>query len=325
MLWFSSRWKQTKNKVLLEKLHAVYVSLHHCGPIMIIFVQLSIINCQRFDYSAIVFFRAHLHTTLGIQLKYKQEVDGKLPFLDTLLHRKNDGSLDISIYRKPTYTDRHLNFSSHHPCHDGWTAGPTQRESQQRSPSNNIYPICSRPEWRSETGTDAEDTTSEQSGFRSASTLRGQLTRVKDQDPLEKKSEVVYQLDPLQLLPCVYRGDEDSPRDPHKGTQSHHQTGETEKAIAEHAWGQHHRILWKETSVLNQAKNNTTLLIKEALHMHPPHRTRTDQQRRGRCHSGMLATSPGSCRNDELHPRHATPRNWSRKTRRCLACYVSVS
>ena len=26
----------------------------------------NIINCQRFDYSAVVFFRAH-HTTLGIQ------------------------------------------------------------------------------------------------------------------------------------------------------------------------------------------------------------------------------------------------------------------
>ena len=45
--------------------------------------------------------------------------------------------------------------------------------------------------------------------------------------------------------------------------------GETEKsAIAEHAWGQQHPILWKETIVLDQAKNNTTLLIKESLHIH---------------------------------------------------------
>ena len=40
----------------------------------------------------------------------EQEVDGKLPFLDTLLHRKNDGFLDISIYRKPTHTDRYQIF-----------------------------------------------------------------------------------------------------------------------------------------------------------------------------------------------------------------------
>ena len=43
---------------------------------------------------------------------------------------------------------------------------------------------------------------------------------------------------------------------------------ETEKsAIAEHAWGQQHPILWEETSVLDQAKNNTTLLTKEVLHI----------------------------------------------------------
>ena len=32
------------------------------------------INCQHFDYSAVVFFRAHLHTTLGILLKYNNQV-----------------------------------------------------------------------------------------------------------------------------------------------------------------------------------------------------------------------------------------------------------
>ena len=34
----------------------------------------NIINCQRFDYSAVVFFRPHLHTTLGILLKYNIQV-----------------------------------------------------------------------------------------------------------------------------------------------------------------------------------------------------------------------------------------------------------
>ena len=40
-----------------------------------------------------------------ITFTVEQKVEGKLPFLDTVLHCKNDGSLDISIYRKPTHTD----------------------------------------------------------------------------------------------------------------------------------------------------------------------------------------------------------------------------
>ena len=45
------------------------------------------------------------------------ETNGSLPFLDTLLSRKDDGYLNITVYTKSTHTDRYLNFNSLHPHH----------------------------------------------------------------------------------------------------------------------------------------------------------------------------------------------------------------
>ena len=51
-------------------------------------------------------------------IKFTMEKESRnLPFLDTLLERREDRRLDISVYRKPTHTDRYLQYSSHHPTH----------------------------------------------------------------------------------------------------------------------------------------------------------------------------------------------------------------
>lgn len=51
-------------------------------------------------------------------MKFSMELekDGTLPW-DCLLSRKCGSTLDIKVYRRPTYTERYLNFRSYHPVH----------------------------------------------------------------------------------------------------------------------------------------------------------------------------------------------------------------
>ena len=40
--------------------------------------------------------------------------DGSIPFLDTIVKPEADGSLSITVYRKPTHTDQYPQWDSHH-------------------------------------------------------------------------------------------------------------------------------------------------------------------------------------------------------------------
>ena len=48
-----------------------------------------------------------------INFTIEQEQNGQLSFLDTMVTR-NNGSLNVNVYRKPTHTDRYLDYNSHH-------------------------------------------------------------------------------------------------------------------------------------------------------------------------------------------------------------------
>ena len=50
-----------------------------------------------------------------IKFTREPEKDGKLPALDVLLLRNNDGALDTKVYRKPTHSNQYMNFNSSQP------------------------------------------------------------------------------------------------------------------------------------------------------------------------------------------------------------------
>jgi len=51
----------------------------------------------------------------SINFTLEEEKNGALPFLDTLVTKDPKGTLKVTIYRKPTHTDRYLDFDSCHP------------------------------------------------------------------------------------------------------------------------------------------------------------------------------------------------------------------
>ena len=60
----------------------------------------------------------HLNSVrLNIKFTMELEESGSIPVLDTRIPRKVKGKLDITVYRKPTHTDRYLHFNSYHPTH----------------------------------------------------------------------------------------------------------------------------------------------------------------------------------------------------------------
>ena len=61
-------------------------------------------------------FHQHLNT-ITHSIKFTKEIEdqGTITFLDVQITRQNDGSLETNVHRKPTHTNRYLNYSSHHP------------------------------------------------------------------------------------------------------------------------------------------------------------------------------------------------------------------
>ena len=61
-------------------------------------------------------FHRHLDSIEDcIQFTLETESQGQLAFLDVMITHNPDRSIDTTVYRKPTHTNKYLDFSSHHP------------------------------------------------------------------------------------------------------------------------------------------------------------------------------------------------------------------
>ena len=245
---------------------------------------------------------------------FEIEEQGELSFLDCLVHRIND-RFPVSVYKKPTHTNKYLDFRSHHPIHvkcgvvnclynrarcittdalwlereetrikDVFVVNNFPRqfiesslqvkkrnnneETQDRDKdhllcipyvngvSEDIRRICRQYNLQ-------------QVIFKSGRTLRSILTGWRMLSPQALAPlNVVYKI----LCSCekVYIGETIHRLETRlKEHRTACKKGETDKsAIAEHAWKEHHPILWEETKVIDQAKKQKQLLIKEALNIH---------------------------------------------------------
>ena len=103
--------------------------------------------------------------------------------------------------------------------------------------------------------------------FRTSSTLRRELSKIKDRDPALKTLRVVYEI-PCSCGPKYIGETKRALETRLKEHQAATRRGETEKsAITEHTWSRQHHPLWEETWILDCASHTTTLLIKESIHI----------------------------------------------------------
>ena len=92
--------------------------------------------CLKKDY--VQEFHDHLNSVNpNIQFTKEVEQGNRLSFLDTTTTRVR-GRIQVSVYRKPTHTDKYLDYNSHHPSQHKRSVVNTLLHRAQKIPSTNV-------------------------------------------------------------------------------------------------------------------------------------------------------------------------------------------
>ena len=245
----------------------------------------------------------------AIQFTVEQEVDGRIPFLDVLVERK-DTSVRTSVFRKKTHTDQYINFNSHHHpriltgvikclkdranriCHK--SKKKQELKHLEKVFRANDFPASAVMKSLHHVHHHTPQTATDDSKkvlylpyvrdiseriqqvcrplgistvFKSSSTLRQSLVRVKNRIPPEKRKGVVYEI-PCQDCEHVYIGE--TGRILQKRVTEHRSAVrrfDKNNGIAVHAWNEEHAVDWEAARVISTAPHYWNRRTIEAIHI----------------------------------------------------------
>ena len=104
----------------------------------------------------------HHINSLDNNIKFTAEntrADGSIPFLDTLITPKSDGSLQTKVYRKPTHTNQYLKWDSHHAMSNKYSVirsllhrakdicSSQELLEEEQKQIQEVLSICKYPTW----------------------------------------------------------------------------------------------------------------------------------------------------------------------------------
>ncbi|XP_065094096.1 uncharacterized protein LOC135714647 [Ochlerotatus camptorhynchus] len=230
----------------------------------------------------------------SIKFTVEREVDGKLPFLDLMVTRKEDDTLKFGIYRKPTSTDRYITSDSNHFGAQKQAAfhsmahrlyNVPMEEEEFAEEKERIYKAAEnittlQPE-RDEAKrislpfypkvTNPIKNTLKRQGLhivhKSDNTLRDLLCNLKDKIPADEQSGI-YRI-PCQDCPSVYIGQTRRKvkvrLKEHKNAVDNNKSNDS--AVAAHTTASNHQIDWKSVKLIKTVRKPSHLNAWESMHI----------------------------------------------------------